>query len=74
MAFQEFLSEDVAALGPIKDTQSSNPKRQGMAIATVLSRAQRGIDAPQVRVEVDIGPGLPTFSIVGLPEIGRAHV
>jgi len=39
-----------------------------MAIATVLSRAQRGIDAPQVRVEVDIGPGLPTFSIVGLPE------
>jgi magnesium chelatase family protein len=39
-----------------------------MAIATVLSRAQRGIDAPQVRVEVDIGTGLPTFSIVGLPE------
>jgi magnesium chelatase family protein len=39
-----------------------------MAIATVLSRAQRGIDAPQVRVEVDIGPGLPTFNIVGLPE------
>jgi magnesium chelatase family protein len=30
-----------------------------MAIATVLSREQRGIDAPQVRVEVDI---------VGLPE------
>ncbi|MGA2188062.1 MAG: YifB family Mg chelatase-like AAA ATPase [Steroidobacteraceae bacterium] len=39
-----------------------------MAIATVLSRAQRGIDAPQVRVEVDIGPGLPAFNIVGLPE------
>jgi magnesium chelatase family protein len=39
-----------------------------MAIATVLSREQRGIDAPQVRVEVDIGTGLPAFNIVGLPE------
>jgi magnesium chelatase family protein len=39
-----------------------------MTIATVLSREQRGIDAPQVRVEVDIGPGLPAFNIVGLPE------
>src|SRR5271170_618495 len=43
-------------------------KRQGMAVATVLSREQRGIGAPQVRVEVDIGSGLPTFNIVGLPE------
>jgi magnesium chelatase family protein len=39
-----------------------------MGIATVLSREQRGIDAPQVRVEVDIGSGLPAFNIVGLPE------
>jgi magnesium chelatase family protein len=39
-----------------------------MTVATVLSREQRGIDAPQVRVEVDIGSGLPTFNIVGLPE------
>jgi magnesium chelatase family protein len=39
-----------------------------MAMATVLSRAQRGLDAPEVRVEVDISPGLPTFTIVGLPE------
>ena len=39
-----------------------------MGIATVLSREQRGIDAPQVRVEVDIGAGLPAFNIVGLPE------
>ena len=39
-----------------------------MSVATVLSREQRGIDAPQVRVEVDIGHGLPTFNIVGLPE------
>ncbi|MGC3983087.1 MAG: YifB family Mg chelatase-like AAA ATPase [Steroidobacteraceae bacterium] len=39
-----------------------------MAIATVLSRAQFGMEAPQVSVEVDIGSGLPSFTIVGLPE------
>jgi len=37
-------------------------------VATVLSRAQLGIDAPLVRVEATLGSGLPTFSIVGLPE------
>jgi len=40
-----------------------------MAIATVLSRAQFGMEAPLVRVEVDIGNGLPAFTIVGLPEV-----
>jgi magnesium chelatase family protein len=39
-----------------------------MAIATILSRAQYGMQAPQVLVEVDISPGLPSFTIVGLPE------
>jgi magnesium chelatase family protein len=39
-----------------------------MAIATVLSRAQHGMDAPLVRVEVHLGSGLPRFTIVGLPE------
>ena len=39
-----------------------------MPIATVFSRAQRGIDAPSVRVEVHLGPGLPSLGIVGLPE------
>jgi magnesium chelatase family protein len=39
-----------------------------MATATVLSRAQCGMDAPLVRVEVDLGNGLPKFTIVGLPE------
>src|SRR5689334_16016921 len=37
-------------------------------IATVLSRAQYGMEAPLVRVEVHVGPGLPAFSMVGLPE------
>lgn len=39
-----------------------------MTIATILSRAQYGMDAPLVSVEVDIGSGLPSFTIVGLPE------
>lgn len=39
-----------------------------MAVATVLSRAQLGMDAPPVRVEIDLAPGLPRFTIVGLAE------
>jgi magnesium chelatase family protein len=39
-----------------------------MAVATVLSRAQHGMEAPLVRVEADLGVGLPRFSIVGLAE------
>jgi magnesium chelatase family protein len=39
-----------------------------MAMATVLSRAQDGMTAPQVRVEVDLSGGLPRFAIVGLAE------
>lgn len=37
-------------------------------MATVLSRAQHGMDAPLVRVEVDVAGGLPSLTIVGLPE------
>ena len=39
-----------------------------MTLATLLSRTQHGMDAPLVRVEVNVGNGLPTFSIVGLAE------
>jgi magnesium chelatase family protein len=39
-----------------------------MTQSTVFSRAQRGVDAPLVRVETHISSGLPAFSIVGLPE------
>lgn len=39
-----------------------------MSFATILSRSQQGLEAPLVRVEVHVGPGLPAFSIVGLPE------
>jgi magnesium chelatase family protein len=37
-------------------------------VSTVFSRAPLGLLAPLVRVEVHLGPGLPTFAIVGLPE------
>jgi magnesium chelatase family protein len=39
-----------------------------MAMATVLSRGQDGMEAPLVRVEVDLAPGLPRFTVVGLAE------
>jgi len=39
-----------------------------MALATVASRALAGIEAPEVAVEVHLGPGLPAFHIVGLPD------
>ena len=39
-----------------------------MTVATVASRALAGIDAPEVAVEVHLGPGLPSFTIVGLPD------
>ncbi len=39
-----------------------------MSLAVVYSRAQLGLDAPQVTVEVHLSGGLPGLSIVGLPE------
>lgn len=39
-----------------------------MSLAIVHTRAQLGIDAPQVTVEVHLSNGLPGFAIVGLPE------
>jgi len=39
-----------------------------LSLATLLTRAQIGIEAPLVRVEVYCGPGLPQVNLVGLPE------
>ena len=38
-----------------------------MSIATVSCRAQFGLSAPPVQVEVSLNAGLPVFSMVGLP-------
>lgn len=39
-----------------------------MSIAKIYSRALSGMNAPQVIVEVHVASGLPSFSIVGLPD------
>src|SRR5688500_20214952 len=39
-----------------------------MSLAVVYSRALSGMEAPLVTVEVHLGNGLPSFTIVGLPE------
>lgn len=39
-----------------------------MSLAVTLSRAQEGVSAPQVMVEVHLSGGLPGTHIVGLPE------
>jgi magnesium chelatase family protein len=38
-----------------------------MSVARIASRAQLGLHAPLVHVEVHLGAGLPQFQIVGLP-------
>jgi magnesium chelatase family protein len=39
-----------------------------LQLATTLCRGQLGLEAPLVHVEVNLGSGLPTFIVVGLPE------
>jgi magnesium chelatase family protein len=39
-----------------------------MSLAIVHSRAQVGVQAPAVIVEAHLANGLPTFTLVGLPE------
>ena len=38
-----------------------------MPVAATYCRGQLGLHAPLVQVEVNLGSGLPMFSIVGLP-------
>lgn len=39
-----------------------------MSLAVLHSRALNGMEAPEVVVEVHLANGLPSFTIVGLPE------
>lgn len=39
-----------------------------MAVATLISRALDGLAAPEVHVEAHLANGLPSFTLVGLPE------
>jgi magnesium chelatase family protein len=38
-----------------------------MSVARIACRAQLGLAAPRVLVEVHLGAGLPLFTVVGLP-------
>ncbi len=39
-----------------------------MSLAVLRSRALTGMDAAEVQVEVHLAPGLPSFTLVGLPD------
>jgi magnesium chelatase family protein len=39
-----------------------------MGLAVLKSRGLAGMEAPEVTVEVHLANGLPTFTIVGLPD------
>ncbi len=41
-----------------------------MSLAVLASRALCGLEGFAVRVEVHVGPGLPAFHVVGLPDAG----
>jgi magnesium chelatase family protein len=40
-----------------------------MSLSVVMSRALDGLEAPEVRVEVQLANGLPSFTLVGLADI-----
>src|SRR5262245_64222217 len=40
---------------------------KNLSLGRIACRAQIGLSAPLVQVEVSLGAGLPVFSIVGLP-------
>lgn len=54
----------------LEKTAGSGPPIQGtsMSLAIVHSRAQVGVEAPAVTVEVHMANGLPSLTLVGLPE------
>jgi len=49
-------------------TRRSSPPNNRLVIGRVLSAALIGVEAALVRVEVDVAPGLPAFTTVGLPD------
>ncbi len=54
-------------LSPCRPMKSVGSNRRTM-LATVMSATIVGLEALPVSVEVDVGPGLPSFAIVGLPD------
>jgi magnesium chelatase family protein len=57
------------ALSTIRDIDGTRgPPKNSHVLAHVLSAALLGVEAALVRVEVDVSPGLPAFTTVGLPD------
>src|SRR5690606_9032711 len=61
---------DDGSAKPAHDTEgdASSPEVNPVSLAMLKSRAQVGIDAPEVTIEVFLSGGLPSSSIVGLAE------
>src|SRR5207244_10893561 len=61
-----------AAPRPLPAKASRPPDRlaadRGLVLARAVTFALVGVDAVKVTVEADIHPGLPSFTIVGLPD------
>jgi magnesium chelatase family protein len=49
-------------------TAAAGRRQNCRVLALVLSAALVGVEAALVRVEVDVAAGLPTFTVVGLPD------
>jgi len=49
-------------------TRAADRSNNSLVLARVLSAALVGVEAALVRVEVDVAPGLPAFTTVGLPD------
>ena len=52
----------------VREDRSAMMAMGGDPVSVAQSRAPVGLVAPLVRVEVHLGPGLPAFLMVGLPE------
>ena len=52
----------------MRASQGAHQNLSIMSLAVLHSRALAGVDAPPVDVEVHLANGLPSFTIVGLPE------
>jgi magnesium chelatase family protein len=61
------MDDGAAASGGVTRGQDSGGASQA-SLAVLKSRAQLGVDAPAVTIEVFLSGGLPTISIVGLAE------
>jgi magnesium chelatase family protein len=62
------MDDGAAASGGVTSGQDNGGDASQVSLAVLKSRAQLGVDAPAVTIEVFLSGGLPTISIVGLAE------